>query len=59
MRRFLDLYQALDATTRTNEKVDALVDYFTHVDARDAAWTAYLLAGGRRFNLSDVHEISA
>lgn len=45
MRRFLDLYQSLDATTRTNEKVDALVDYFTHADPRDAAWAAYLLAG--------------
>jgi DNA ligase-1 len=45
LKRFLDLYQSLDATTRTNEKVDALVDYFTHVDARDAAWAAYLLAG--------------
>ena len=36
MKRFLDLYQSLDTTTRTNDKVDALVDYFSHVDAKDA-----------------------
>lgn len=45
MKRFLDLYQSLDATTRTNDKIDALVDYFSHVDSSDAAWAAYLLAG--------------
>lgn len=45
MRRFLQLYSELDATTRTTEKVDALVRYFAEAPAADAAWTAYALAG--------------
>jgi DNA ligase 1 len=45
MKRFLALYTALDATTRTNDKVDALVEYFAAADPADAAWAAYLLAG--------------
>src|ERR1700712_3704582 len=45
MNRFLQLYSALDATTRTNDKVDALVDYFTSVGPADPAWVAYIVAG--------------
>ncbi|HRK31367.1 MAG TPA: ATP-dependent DNA ligase [Tepidisphaeraceae bacterium] len=45
MRRFVNLFQSLDATTRTSEKVEALVDYFTQAPARDAAWAAHVLAG--------------
>jgi DNA ligase 1 len=45
MRRFLQLYSELDATTRTNEKVEALERYFAEAEAADAAWAAYLLAG--------------
>lgn len=45
MKRFLQLYTELDATTRTNEKVEALERYFTDAPPADAAWAAYLLAG--------------
>jgi DNA ligase-1 len=45
MRAFTDLYMALDQTTRTSEKLAALVGYFRAADARDAAWGAYLLSG--------------
>lgn len=44
MKRFTDLYQRLDATTRTNEKLAAIVDYFQTAPPRDAAWAAYVLA---------------
>lgn len=45
MRRFTALYLALDATTKTGEKVAALRAYFRAAPAHDAAWAAYFLTG--------------
>jgi DNA ligase-1 len=45
MRAFADLYTALDETTKTNEKLAALTDYFTHASPADAAWVVYFLSG--------------
>jgi DNA ligase-1 len=47
MRRFARLFSELDATTSTNEKVEALTRYFAEAPARDAAWAVYFLAGGK------------
>lgn len=47
MRRFAALFQALDASTSTNDKVRALVAYFAAVPPADAAWATYFLAGGK------------
>ena len=47
MRRFARLYQALDASTATGDKVAALVRYFGDAAAADAAWAVYFLAGGK------------
>jgi len=47
MRRFARLFSELDATTSTNEKVEALARYFDEAPPRDAAWAAYFLAGGK------------
>ena len=47
MRRFVELFQALDTTTSTNAKVEAMVDYFQNVPAADAAWATYFLTGER------------
>lgn len=47
MRRFAALYAALDASTATTAKVDALKRYFAIADAADAAWAVYFLAGGK------------
>jgi DNA ligase 1 len=47
MRRFARLFSELDATTSTNEKVEALARYFAEAPARDAAWAVYFLAGGK------------
>lgn len=47
MRRFAALYGALDASTSTDAKVDALVAYLADAPAEDAAWAVYVLAGGR------------
>jgi DNA ligase-1 len=47
MKRFSRLFSELDATTSTNEKVEALTRYFGEAPPRDAAWAVYFLAGGK------------
>ena len=47
MKRFAQLFLALDATTATSAKVEALKRYFAAAAPRDAAWAAYFLAGGK------------
>jgi DNA ligase-1 len=47
MRLFAQLYQALDASTATGDKVQALRRYFAAAPAEDAAWAVYFLAGGK------------
>ncbi|MCD0462645.1 ATP-dependent DNA ligase [Roseiconus lacunae] len=45
MKRFAEMYWRLDSTTKTNEKVAAMVTYFSSAPASDAAWAIYVLAG--------------
>ena len=45
MKRFADLYAALDATTKTTAKVEALAAYFRAAPPADAAWAVYFLSG--------------
>jgi len=47
MRRFAQLYAALDATTKTNAKVDAMAAYFESAPPADAAWALFFLTGER------------
>lgn len=47
MRRFSALFQALDASTGTGDKLRALRTYFDEAPPADAAWAAYFLAGGK------------
>jgi DNA ligase-1 len=48
MQDFTDLYWRLDATTRTQEKLAALVDFFRAADPADAACAVGVLCGGRQ-----------
>ena len=45
MIRFAALFDAIDRTTKTNEKLAALVQYFGHASHADAAWATYFLSG--------------
>ena len=45
MRDFARLFTALDETTKTTEKVAALVEYFRAAPPADAAWAVYFLTG--------------
>ena len=47
MRRFSQLYEALDSTTSTNAKVAALAAYFREAPPADAAWAIFFLTGRR------------
>ncbi|WP_332826169.1 ATP-dependent DNA ligase, partial [Ramlibacter sp.] len=47
MKRFARLFSELDATTSTNEKVEALTRYFDEAPPHDAAWAVYFLSGGK------------
>jgi DNA ligase 1 len=47
MKAFANLFAAIDQTTATNEKVAALVEYFSSASPTDAAWAVHFL-GGRR-----------
>ncbi|MEO1404671.1 MAG: ATP-dependent DNA ligase, partial [Cyanobacteria bacterium J06635_1] len=51
MKRFTQLFQDVDATTSTNEKVRALQQYFHEVAAADAVWGLYLFLGKTRRRL--------
>ena len=47
MRLFSDLYDALDASTGTADKLHALGRYYAQAPAADAAWATYFLSGGK------------
>lgn len=45
MKRFAQLFDELDRTTKTSAKVEALARYFSAVDPADGAWAVYFLTG--------------
>ncbi len=45
MKFFTELYNELDQTNKTNEKVEALKNYFAQASKSDAAWALYFLSG--------------
>lgn len=47
MKAFSELYTAIDETTKTNAKIEALVRYFSTADERDAIWCVAMLSGRR------------
>ena len=47
MRAFSELFESLDTTTSTNEKLAKLTRYFRSANPSDAAWAAYFLSGRR------------
>ena len=45
MKLFTELYNELDQTNKTNEKVEALKNYFAQAEKSNAAWALYFLSG--------------
>ena len=59
MREFARLYTALDETTATGEKVEALAAYFGSAPAADAAWAVHFLTGRRPKRLVSSVKLAA
>jgi DNA ligase-1 len=57
MKRFTALCRRLDATTRTNEKVAAVRDYFREAPADDAAVALAMLSGDRQRRVVTTTEL--
>jgi DNA ligase-1 len=47
MKAFSEAFKQIDQTTSTNEKIEALVEYFKLAEAKDAIWCVALLMGKR------------
>src|SRR5436190_7245209 len=47
MKRFAALFAAIDHTTSTNLKVEAMADYFRLAAPNDSAWAVFFLTGRR------------
>ncbi|HLO40240.1 MAG TPA: hypothetical protein VK176_04395, partial [Phycisphaerales bacterium] len=47
MRRFIEVYEAIDRTTSTTAKVEAVASYIREAPPEDAAWGMYFLMGRR------------
>lgn len=51
MKRFTQLFQQVDATTSTNEKIRVLQQYFQEEEPANSVWALYLLLGKTRRRL--------
>src|SRR5262245_3963334 len=58
MRRFAALFDEIDRTTSTNEKVAAMARYFASAPHADAAWAVFFLTGRRLKRLLPYASIS-
>jgi DNA ligase-1 len=58
VKAFAELYSALDETTKTGEKVDALARYFASVAPADAAWAVHFLSGRRPKRLVGARKLA-
>src|SRR5919199_3191842 len=57
MRAFAELYTALDETTKTSEKTEALVHYFRQAAPEDAVWAIHFLIGRRIKRLIETRKL--
>lgn len=47
MKDFTALFQAIDSSTKTNDKTEALLQYFRQASEQDKVWTIALLSGNK------------
>jgi DNA ligase-1 len=58
VKRFARLFREIDETTKTAEKVNAIVRYLADVPPADAAWAVWFLSGNRPKRLLPVRRLS-
>jgi DNA ligase 1 len=59
MKRFAQLFNELDRSTATLDKVAALKRYYAEASPADAAWATYFLAGGKPRQVVKTAELRA
>ncbi|MGB0369708.1 MAG: ATP-dependent DNA ligase [Opitutales bacterium] len=59
MRRFVQLFEELNASNRTQHKIDALRAYFQESEPRDAIWALYFLTGRKLKSLTPSKNLRA
>jgi DNA ligase-1 len=59
MKRFAQLYGAIDETNKTSEKVAAMVRYFKEAPPEDAVWAVNFLIGRRPKRLIQANKLHA
>jgi len=59
MQRFCELFNRLDQTRKTSEKLEALREYFREAPVADAAWAVYVLKGEKMRRLVKTHLLRA
>ena len=59
MKRFADLYTALDETTKTSAKVEAIAAYLASSPPEDAVWAINFLIGRRPKRLIEIRKLRA
>src|SRR4051794_23585983 len=59
MRKFAELYMALDQTTRTSAKVQELAGYLSAAPPADAAWAVYFLIGRKPRQALSARKLAA
>ncbi|REG81216.1 ATP-dependent DNA ligase [Algoriphagus antarcticus] len=47
MKAFTAMFTAIDQTTKTNQKIQAMVDYFTHAEEQDKIFAVSILIGNK------------
>ncbi|MEX2583437.1 MAG: ATP-dependent DNA ligase [Gemmatimonadota bacterium] len=58
MKRFARLFEEMDSTTRTTEKIAAMAAYFSEAPPADAAWAVHFLSGNRPKRLVPVRRLA-
>jgi DNA ligase 1 len=58
VKEFAALFAALDETTRTTAKVDAMTSYFRTAQPADSAWAVQFLSGNRLTRLIPVRALA-
>jgi DNA ligase 1 len=58
VKAFADLYVALDETTGTNAKIEALTNYLRAAPPEDAAWAVHFLIGRRPKRLLEARKLA-
>jgi DNA ligase-1 len=59
VRQFADLVAQLGSSTKTNDKLDALVHYFSEADGKDKVWVIAIFSGRRPKRAVNTTQLAA